>query len=237
MSFPASHVAAGNQILAALDRHEYPLLFSDLEKVHLSRGQVLYRFAEPISYAFFILSGMVSLLATTQEGFTTELSIVSNEGLIGIPPLLGVNRAPYQIEAQISGNAMRVSTGVLVKEFNRSGPLHDMILRYTHSLLSQVSQSAACNRFHQLDERLCRWLLICHDRVKSDTLQLTHEVLSHMLGATRANVTAAANHLKRRGLIRASRGRIQIIDRKGLEATACECYRLVSEELGYFRAG
>jgi CRP-like cAMP-binding protein len=225
-----------NQILAALPRQQYSLLFSNLQPTHLPRSKLLYDLGDRISYFFFIMSGMVSLLATTEDGSSTEIGMVGSEGVIGIPAVLGVNKAPYQIEVQIPGQAMKVRTDILINEFSRGGLLHDMILRYIHSLISQISQSAACNRFHTIEQRLCRWLLISHDRVKSDTLHLTHEVLSHMLGATRANVTTAAANLRRTGLIDYSRGSIQIADRQGLEVAACECYRLVTEMIGCFRA-
>ena len=237
MSAPdVPQVFARNQILTALTRQQYPLLFSHLEPVPLPRSKVLYHLADRISHAFFIMSGMVSLLATTQEGLTTQISMVGNEGVVGVPAILRVNKAPYQIKVQIPGRAMRVRIDVLIKEFNRDGPLHDMMLRYVHALISQISQSAACNRFHQIEERLSRWLLTSEDRAMSETLQLTHEALSHMLGATRANVTAAANNLKRAGLIDYHRGSIQIVDRQGLEKAACECYRVITEEIGCFRA-
>ncbi len=237
MSIPdAPKILTRNQILAALPRQQYALLFSHLEPVDLPRSKVLYHLADTISHAFFIMSGMVSLLATTQEGLTTQISMVGNEGMVGVPAILRVNKAPYQIKVQIPGRAMRVRIDVLIREFNRDGPLHDMMLRYVHALISQISQSAACNRFHKIEERLSRWLLISHDRAMSDTLELTHEALSHMLGATRPNVTAAANKLKDAALIDYRRGNIQIIDRRGLEESACECYRVVTEEIGCFRA-
>lgn len=224
-----------NQMLAALSRQEYPLLFSHLEPIHLARGKILYDLGDSISSAFFLLSGMVSLLAITEDGSTTQISMVGNEGLVGIAALLKVNKAPYRVMVQIPGKAMRISTSVLIREFDRGGPLQTLTCRYLHALISQISQSAACNRFHTVEERLCRWLLISHDRVKADALPLTQEVLSHMLGATRTNVTEAAAHLKRAGLIDYRRGNIQVVDRQGLESTACECYRVVTAEISSLR--
>jgi CRP-like cAMP-binding protein len=139
------------------------------------------------------------------------------------------------MEVQISGKGMRIRTTVLIEEFGRRGPLRDLMLRYTHSLILQISQSAACNRFHTIEQGLCRWLLVARDRVESDTLHLTQEALSHMLGSNRTNVTAAAASLKSAGLIEYRRGSIQIVDQDELEKTACECYRAVSEHLGYLR--
>lgn len=235
-TYKETQILAGNQILGALPRQQYPLLFSHLELVNLPRSKILYDFTEVISSVFFMVSGMVSLLSITEDGSTTQVSMVGSEGVVGIAALLRVNKAPYRIMVQIPGKAMRVRVEVLVKEFNRGGPLQDMLLRYLHALITQISQSAACNRFHTIEQRLCRWLLISHDYVKSDTLALTQESLSHMLGATRTNVTEAANNLKRAGLIHYRRGDIQIIDRQGLEKAACECYRIVTKEIGRLRA-
>jgi CRP-like cAMP-binding protein len=230
-----AQVLTANQILAALSRQEYPLLFSHLEPAHLTRGKILYDLGDTISSAYFLLSGMVSLLSITEDGSTTQISMVGNEGLVGIAALLKVNRAPYRVMVQIPGKAMRVSTNMLIREFDRGGPLQNLTCRYLHALISQISQSAACNRFHTVEERLCRWLLISHDRVKADALPLTQEALSHMLGATRTNVTEAANHLKRAGLIDYRRGNIQVVDRPGLESAACECYRVVTAEISSLR--
>jgi CRP-like cAMP-binding protein len=225
-----------NKILAALSRQDYPLLFSSLQPVHFSRGKMLYEIGGRIEYAFFVLSGMISLLAITEDGSTTEISMVGNEGVVGISALLGVNQAPYRVQVQIPGTGMRVKTSVLVEEFSHGGPLHDLTLRYIHSLIVQISQSAACNRFHTIEQRLCRWLLVASDRVHSDTVGLTQETLSHMLGSNRTNVTAAAASLKAAGLIEYHRGIIHILSRHNLERTACECYRVVSPLLGHFRA-
>lgn len=229
-------VLAGNQILSALPRQHYKRLFSCLEPVRLARSKILYHLADKITHAFFLTSGMVSLLATTESGAVTEIGMVGNEGIVGVPVVLGVNKSPYQIKVQIPGRAFRVKREVLVEEFNCGGQLQDLVLRYLHFLITQVAQSAACNRFHTNEQRLCRWLLIAHDRVKSDTLHLTHEAVSHMLGATRANVTSAAINLKRAGLIDYHRGNIEIVDREGLKTSACECYHHVIEVIGSFRA-
>jgi len=231
-----SQILSTNQILAALSRQEYPSLFSHLQIVHLARSEILYDLADPMPSAFFIMSGMISLLSITEDGSTTQVSMVGNEGMVGIPAILRVNKTPYRIMVQIPGKAMRIRSDVLVKEFNRGGPLHDLLLRYIHTLITQISQSAACNRFHTVEQRLCRWLLISHDRVKADTLHLTQEALSHMLGATRTNVTSAAVNLRRAGLIDYRRGKIEIRDRKGMKKAACECYRIVTEEIGCLRA-
>jgi CRP-like cAMP-binding protein len=225
-----------NQILNTLSQKDYPALFASLQAVHLPRGKVLYELGERIDYSFFVMSGMISVLAITEEGATTEISMIGNEGVAGISALLGVNEAPYRMEVQIPGKGMRIRTPVLVEEFGRPGLLRDLLLRYTHSLILQISQSAACNRFHTIEQRLCRWLLVARDRVESNTLNLTQEALSHMLGSNRTNVTAAAGNLKSAGLIEYRRGSIRILDQDELQKTACECYRAVSEHIGYFRA-
>jgi CRP-like cAMP-binding protein len=230
-SFSKSSVLIGNRILAALPRQEYQRLFANLELVQLARNKVLYNFGDHIQHAYFPNSGMISLLSITENGSTTEVSMVSNEGVVGIPIILGVNTSPYLVKAQISGNALRVRAELLKSEFNRGGPLHEFILRYTYTLIGQISQSAACNRFHTLEERLCRWLLISQDRVKSDTLTLTQEILSHMVGASRTNVTEAAYALKRAGLISYTRGNVHILNRQALESSACECYNVVKREI------
>jgi CRP-like cAMP-binding protein len=230
------HTLTSNQILSALPRQQYPLLFSSLQAVTLDRGQILCDLADPIRSVFFVTSGMVSLLATTEDGSTTQVGMVGDEGVVGISAILKISKTPYQVIVQIPGRAMRLRAEVLVNEFSRDGPLQEILLRYVHSLICQISQSAACNRFHWIEQRLCRWLLISQDRVKSADLPLTQEALSHMLGATRTNVTKAATTLKRAGLIQYRHGNIQIVNRPALEKLSCECYRVISEELLSFRA-
>jgi CRP-like cAMP-binding protein len=235
-SADGSPIVASNQILSALPRQKYPLLFSSLQAVSLQRGEILYDQADPIRSAVFLMSGMVSLLAITEDGSTTQVGVVGDEGLVGIPAILKVSATPYQVIVQVPGRAMRVGAEVLVHEFKRDGPLQEMLLRYLHSLICQISQSAACNRFHLIEQRICRWLLISHDRVKSDDLPLTQEALSHMLGATRTNVTQAAAKLKKAGLIQYRHGNIKILRRSGLEELSCECYRVITEAIGLVRA-
>jgi len=235
-AFHSSQTLTSNQILAALRREEYPLLFSNLQQVDLKRGEVLFDLADRIPSAFFLMSGLVSLFATTEDGSTTQVGMAGNEGLVGVPIILGIDKAPYQVIVQIPGRAMRIGQQTLLTEFSRSGPLQRMLLSYTHSLICQISQSAACNRFHTVEQRLCRWLLIGLDRVESNRLPLTQEALSHMLGASRTNVTKAATALRTAGLIRYHRGDLAIVDRPSMENRACECYRVITEQLGQFYA-
>ncbi|HEU4833527.1 MAG TPA: Crp/Fnr family transcriptional regulator [Pyrinomonadaceae bacterium] len=225
-----------NHILRALPRQSYQLLFSNLQQVQLERDRILYDLGEPITSVFFITSGMVSLLATTENGSSTQVAMVSEEGVVGAAVVLKTDKAPYQVMVQIPGRAMRVRADVFVNEFGRDGPLRDILLRYIHCLISQISRTAACNRFHTVEQRLSCWLLIGQDKVKSEVLTLTQERLANMLGAKRTNVTKAAATLKRAGIIQYHHGRIRILNRSALEQISCECYRLVTEELGCFLA-
>ena len=225
-----------SRLLAALPRDEYARLQRHLEPVHLPKGKTLYHVGDSMRYAYFMLGGMVSYLSITEEGSTVEVAMVGDEGMVGVPVILKGFNSPYQVLMQLPGNAMRLRADVLAEEFNRRGALHDLLLRYTYTLLTQITQSAACNRFHSSEQRLCRWLLIGQDRVHSDILHLTQEFLSHMLGSPRTKVTEIAGNLQRDHLISYSRGRIQILDRSGLEKSSCECYRLVSDNISHFLA-
>lgn len=231
LNFPAE-----NRILAALPREEYVRLLPEFVPVRLPRDRVLWNAGDAIRYALFLLSGMVSLLSITEGGSTVEVGMIGNEGVAGISAVLGFDTAPYRIAVQIETAALRVKAATLVREFNRGGRLQHLLLRYTHALLTQVSQSASCNRFHTSEERLCRWLLTGRDRANSDTLHFTHEYLAQMIGCPRTNVTTIAGRLQKMGLIDYSRGRIHILDRQGLETFSCECYRVISKEFGRYSA-
>lgn len=225
-----------NRILAALPREEYERISTNLELVRLTQGKILYDADDVTQYAYFPKGGMVSLISMTEDGRTTEVGMIGNEGIVGIPVVLRVRRAPYQVMVQLPANALRIRGEILREEFNRGGKLQDLLLRYTHTLLTQISQSAACNRFHTVEKRLCRWLLVSRDRVQTDTLHLTQEFLSHMLGVPRTSVTMIAGTLQTDGLISYHRGKITILDRRGLNAASCECYRLVRDEIRHFLA-
>lgn len=236
MSLKESIPPFENRILAALPRMEHARLYPLLEMIRLPQGRIIYAAGDAIKYAYFLKSGMASLLSITENGAVVEVGMVGNEGLIGLPAILRINSTPYQIVVQLPATAARIRADILRVEFDRGGQLQDMLLRYMHTVLAQISQSAACNRYHSMKARLCRWLLVSRDRVQTDTLDLTQEFLSQMIGAPRTRVTTVASALQKGGLINYSRGKIQILDRRGLESSSCECYRIVREDINDFIA-
>ncbi|HEX8636199.1 MAG TPA: Crp/Fnr family transcriptional regulator [Pyrinomonadaceae bacterium] len=221
-----------NQLLAALPRHEYERLAPHLEPMHLPQGKTLAYPGDAIRYAYFPANGMISLLSTTEAGRAIEVAMVGHEGFSGVPIILRVGVAPYWSVVQIPSDVLRISATALRKEFERGEQLHDLLLKYTYALLTHVTQSAVCNSFHTVQERFCRWLLISRDHVKSDTINLTQEFISQMLGTARTGVTMAAVPLQDAGLIRYRRGKITILNRPGLESAACECYTIIRKEIG-----
>lgn len=237
MSSTLNSIEVQNKLLAALPQDELERFLPNLEPVYLEKSEILYVVGDTVQYGYFPNTGMISLLSTTESGATVEVALVGQEGVMGIPPILRINTTPYEAMVQISSEAFRVKADSLVKEFDRGGKLQKLILRYTHVLLTQISQSAVCNRFHTVEKRLCRWLLIARDRVDSDYLDLTQEIIAHMLGTPRTGVTMAACTLQKQGLIRYARGKITILDRAGLEAGSCECYRIFKEEFDRFLTG
>lgn len=234
MTATANPYAVKNRLLAALPHEEYQRLQPHLEFVHLSKRRALYEAGDLIRHAYFLNSGMGSLLGLTQGGATVEIAMVGNEGMLGLPLVLRARSTPYRTMVQIPGDALRIKADVIRAEFKRGDKLQHLLLSYTHALITQISQSAVCNRFHTMEKRLCRWLLIAHDRVDGDTFHLTQEIISYMMGTPRTGVTMAAGVLQEAGFIRYKRAKITIIDRSGLEQAACECYRIVAENLRYF---
>jgi CRP-like cAMP-binding protein len=230
------HFITKNRLLAALPRHEYERLAPHLEPVHLPRGKTIALTGDTLRHAYFPINGMISLLSTSGGGEAIEVAMVGSEGFVGVPIILKVGVTPYWSMVQIQADALRISAAALAREFDRGEQLHDLLLKYTHSLLAHVTQSAVCNRFHTVQERLCRWLLLSRDRVKSDTINLTQEFISQMLGTARTGVTMAAVPLQDAGLIRYRRGKITILDGEGLESAACECYTIVRKEVGHVLA-
>lgn len=216
-----------NIVLLSIPDSEYDLIRPHLEPIDLPHHFILHEAGEKIGYAYFPNDGMTSLVVTTKDGRSVEVGIVGREGIVGTPLAVGMNRAPYLGIQQIPGSGLRIRSEVLEDVLLLSPSLHLELGRYAVIQGIQVAQIAACNRLHEIDQRLARWLLMCQDRVDSDTLFLTHEFLADMLGAGRPSVTLAAGILQRAGLIENVRGTIRIINRKDLENAACECYNVV----------
>jgi CRP-like cAMP-binding protein len=225
------HVRGKNRLLAALPRDEYDRLHPNLVKVSLPLKEILYEANGPIPHVFFPLNGVVSLVILMESGFTLEVGTIGNEGMVGTPVFLGSESSPTRAISQVPGEALRMEAKVFQEEMKRGGPLYDLVQRYTQAMINQISQSTVCNRRHSVQKRMCRWLLMSHDRVGSDEFQLTQEFLSQMLGVRRPTVSAVAGILQKAGLLTYHRGRMTILDRKGLEAASCECYQVVREEL------
>ncbi len=231
MTAISAKVSVQNRLLGALLREQYERLRPKLQPVQLPRGRVIHEAGDLADYAYFPLSGVISLLSSTEAGEVIEVGMVGNEGTTGIPVITHAQEMPYRAVVQLPIEALRTDARVFRDEFIRGGQLHNLVICYTHSLFAQIAQSAVCNRFHTMEQRFCRWLLCMHDRVPSDTLELTHEIISNMLGAQRAVVTGVAGGVQKAGLIKHSRGSITIVDRKGLEAASCECYRTVKHQV------
>jgi CRP-like cAMP-binding protein len=223
-----------NRLLAALPRKDYNRLVPHLEHVPLPFAEVLYEPGDTIQYVYFPNDSIVSLLSTVEDRSTLEVGIIGNEGMVGISVLLGVKTSPNRAIVQGEGSAMRMKAATLLKEVSADGSLQRLLHRNTHALMIQISQSAACNRFHQVEARLARWLLMTHDRIGSDEFRLTHKFLSDMLGVRREGVTNAATVLQRNKLMTYSRGHITILNRAGLEAATCKCYSIIKSEYDSF---
>ena len=229
-------VDIGNKILRALPQYEFNRLVEHLERVHLEKGEVVYYYGDKIRYAYFPINGLLSLVSTTETGATIELAQVGNEGMVGLP-MITKTSISYDVHVPVATVAWRIRAEVLQQEFDRREGLHDLMLSYVNMLITQLSQSCICNRFHSLEEALSNWLLVVRDRVNSDTLNLTQELISNALGVPRTGVTMAAGSLKRAGLIRYSRGKIEILDPARLEDRACECYRIIRDNISQFPNG
>jgi CRP-like cAMP-binding protein len=219
-----------NKLLAALAPEEFQRLSDKLKPISLKLSQVLLRNDEPIKYVYFPTTSMVSLLTDLEDGTGIEVGIVGNEGMVGVPVILGSVKSTKVATTQGVGDALRLEAAVLKEEFRQGGGLQHLLLRYTNALMAQISQSAACNRRHPVEGRLARWLLMCHDRMDSDQLKLTHQFLSNMLGTRRESVTLAARTLQNAGMIKYTSGNIAVLDRGGLEEISCECYATVKRE-------
>lgn len=218
-----------NRILATLAKNEYELLAPHLEPVSLTLSEVLFRPEDQIQHVYFPMTAIVSLLTDLSDGSGMEVGLVGREGMVGISAILGGSETKVAT-VQGVGEGLKLQAAKLREEFNRGGMLQKALLRYTHALMSQISQSVVCNVRHGVEGRLTRWLLMYHDRVERDEFDLTHEFMANMLGVRRASVSEVANKLQKREFIRYYRGRITILDRKGMEEFACECYPVVKEK-------
>ena len=218
-----------NHLLAAVSRQSHQRVPAGLEPVSLSYGEVLYEPAQAIRHVYFPIDCLVSLLTTVDKQRSLEVGMIGNEGMVGMPMALGIGTSSVRALVQGGGSALRMTAEGFRAELKKNLPLQRALFRYTHLLMAQISQTAACNRFHEAEARLARWLAMTSDRVHADEFRLTHEFLAHMLGVRRVGVTQAAMELQRKNLIDYNRGHIRILDRKGLEAAACSCYRIVQD--------
>lgn len=219
-----------NRLLGALPPEEYDRLRPSLHPVLFSLGEVVYEFAGRLDYVFFPTSSIVSLLYTMENGTSAEMGLTGNDGVVGIALFMGGGTMPNRAVVQSAGGALRMKARTLQDEFAMGGKFQQLLLRYTQALITQISQTAVCNRLHSVEQQLCRWLLLSHDRVDSDELIMTQELIADMLGVRREGVTVAAGRLQDEGAISYVRGHIQILDRQKLEKTVCECYRVVKDE-------
>ena len=219
-----------NHLLAALPDDEYERVIKHLEPVSLPLGKVLYESGDKLDYVYFPTTAIVSLLYIMENGATAEIGVVGNDGVLGIALFMGGDTTPNRAVIQSAGYAFKMSAKELKAEFTLGRTFHNLLLRYTQALITQISQTAVCNRLHTVEQQLCRWLLLSHDRLDSDELVMTHDLISNMLGVRREGVTLAAQKLGAQKLIRSVRGTMTIIDRQGLENAVCECYKVVNEE-------
>lgn len=219
-----------NHLLAALPVHEYEHLIPHLELVSLPLGDIIYDSGGELCHAYFLATSIVSLLYVTEDGSSTEIAVVGNEGIIGIALFMGGGTMPNRAVVQSAGHAYRIPRALLQHEISRNGSLLPILLRYTQALITQMTQTAVCNRHHSVDQQLCRWLLLSLDRLSGSDLSMTQELIANMLGVRREGVTEAAGKLQRAGLIRYQRGHITVLNRIGLEARVCECYQVVKKE-------
>jgi CRP-like cAMP-binding protein len=219
-----------NQLLAAMPEAEWKRWLPEIEAVDMPLGHVLYEPGSTLSHVYFPTTAIVSMLYVLENGASAEIAVVGNEGLVGISLFMGGESTPSRAVVQSAGKGFRLPAQALKDEFNRGGAVLHLLLRYTQALITQMSQTAVCNRHHSLDQQLCRWLLLSLDRLTGNELVMTQELISNMLGVRREGVTEAALHLQAAGLIKYARGRISVLDRPGLEKRSCECYGVVKKE-------
>lgn len=219
-----------NYLLAALPPAEFAKIEQKFEMVSFKLGDVVYESGDLLEHVYFPTTAIISLLYVMENGATAEIGIVGNDGLIGVSLFMGGETTTSRAVIQSAGRAARMKVTDLKAEFKRGGVFQELLLRYTQALMTQISQTAVCNRLHSVDQQLCRWLLLSHDRLETDSLVMTHDLISNMLGVRREGITLAAQKLAKRKLITNVRGTMTIIDRKGLESAVCECYKVVNDE-------
>ena len=224
------HVPGENRLLAALPKKEYDRLKPLLKPVSLALRESVYKADEPINFVYFPLVGVISLVITMEDEGTIEVGTIGNEGFVGTPVFLGADKSPTTAFCQVPADALRMAADDFKREVGQSGPFQDMIRRYTQAVMNQISQTVACNHLHSVQERMCRWLLMTHDRAGGDEFLLTQEFLAQMLGVRRPSVSVVAGILQQAGLIQYHRGRMTVLKREGLEEGACECYAVVKKE-------
>ena len=219
-----------NHLLAVLSDADWARLEPHLALIDMPLGQVVYESGDRLDHVYFPTSSIVSLLYVMEDGASAEIAIVGNEGLVGIALFMGGETTPSRAIVQSAGRAYRLPAAILKEEFRRGGALQRLLLRYTQALITQMAQTAVCNRHHSIDQQLCRWLLLSIDRLASNELNMTQDLIANMLGVRRAGVTEAALKLQDAGLIRYSHGHIELLNREGLEQRVCECYGVVKRE-------
>ncbi len=219
-----------NRLLAALPDAEWARWLPQLEPVDMPLGKVLYESGSKLTHVYFPTTSIVSLLYVMEDGASAEIAVVGHEGIVGISLFMGGETTPSRAVVQSAGLAFRLKANVMMQEFNRAGPVLHLLLRYTQALITQMAQTAVCNRHHSLDQQLCRWLLLSLDRLHSNEIVMTQELIANMLGVRREGVTEAAGNLQQAGLIRYRRGHITVLDRARLEQRTCECYAVVRRE-------
>ncbi|MEN3329708.1 MAG: hypothetical protein V7638_4515 [Acidobacteriota bacterium] len=231
---PLKQLAIQNRILGALPDEELARIAPHLSLVTFAKDDIIYLSDDPIEFVYLPESGLISLLSTTETGATIEVAMLGKEGVVGLPVVLKNRIIPYDVKVRFRTEALKIKAEVFQEEFDRGQVLHESVLRYLNVMITQISQSSICNRFHTIEATLSRWLLMVQDQTNSNTLHLTQQVISQALGVPRTGVTVAAGTLQTAGAIRYSRGKIEILDRTRLESHACECYRIVRDELGHF---
>jgi CRP-like cAMP-binding protein len=219
-----------NQLLAALPDAQLAYWLPQLEPIDMPLGKVLYESGDEMTHVYFPTTSIVSLLYVLENGASAEIAVVGNEGIVGVSLFMGGGSTPSRAVVQSAGQGLRLKATVMMREFNRSGPVLHLLLRYTQALITQMAQTAVCNRHHSVDQQLCRWLLLSLDRLQSNQLVMTQELIANMLGVRREGVTEAAGHLHSAGLIDYRRGHITVLDRSALERRSCECYAVVKNE-------